>query len=83
MNAAGIILADRAATGEAIRDDLGLTSWYVTSPRSIARGFGRGLIVAPRLLVVSGSDPYGVRDELLPCFGQETPATYWLTGSAL
>lgn len=80
-SAAGVIFAQNTVTGEAIRDDLGLTDWIVVSPRSIDRL--RGRTIEPRLLVVSSSDMYSYRDELITALGTDQPALYWLTGGAL
>lgn len=82
MKWAGIILTDNVHLGEAMKAELGLTSWLVTSAKRILDGGCRGVTAAPRLFILGG-EPYAVRDQLLAVFNGHDPALYWLTGGAL
>lgn len=78
----GVILASTLQLALSVRNDLGLTDWVAVEPGSVhfAANIGRA---QPRLLVVTGADPYAHREPLLKLFGGQNPAVYWLTGSAL
>ena len=83
----GVILAPNMPTGDMVKTELQLTDWVIVTPRSIQAGAGHGLVVEPRLIVVSGADPYEptTRTMLNDMFADagQPPALYWLTGGAL